>query len=674
MAVAFIKKITSLSEKKSNIFVFLKKIQPFVIVILMIAVILQLIFHEKKIVYKDNPIQKVISSTMTTRVVDDTMMTKEISNVLKKIRQDSVPLAQQFSAIDTILLQSYSAEEFIYLTLKLVREFGSNAKQLQQSDIDSIIEKTILEEKNKLASAQSAIALKYDSNGDKIVTKAELKEQSKVKSSSAIVQSIRNQNIKEVLELDKNADGIISYEEMTDVVFSRADITNSDIFNAEALLKLDLNHDAILTAVEARKVARALFAFVDKDHDELLSQEEKDAFKKYLQTEVFDQFKVKKEQELHAVSVVKGYLNNENGNGTPMANVTIDRPEKEVVLLLSSTNPLQWNITSADRTNIVKIMVNSGNKDLTTVYLNKKQYNHIIDWGSGVMPYESYGIEFVKFKEQIKQKTGVETLASFSGAYESKDEFVIDVVSSNPNLSVNNLSVNHAQTDSKLPLLLKINGVRAQYNPNAELLNNIPIILEESHVIYSDLQNIYLHVSDQGFKTYNHEGRLLTKVDLDPALPAFTGNKSIAYDENNNIVSIITSGKNSHLYSYDLVQKKWRVFDVQDENYSDIAYNKYKKNYQTIAIDKEGIVSIASFDDAGSQVRIQNFDIRLFSGLSDLYDPSKSSPTLKIFPGKDYLIIAAGKDLEKGQGNIERIYIYNESIDQVNLVWFQEKQ
>lgn len=676
MKIAFVGKLTSLL--KGDILAKLKKAQPFIIVILMIFVILQLVLDEEKIVYKDNPIKQVISSAMTSRVKDDTIMTQEVKNALSSIREGILPSSGQLSTIDRSLIKSESVEEFIYLSLKLLRKYGSEAKQLQQSDVDLVISQKIAEEKGKIAAAQIATALKFDSNGDKLVTIAELDEQAKKKVNSAFVRSIRLQNIEMVKALDINSDATISYEEMSHANFSSLDIKDEKISAAESLLKLDLSKDGIVTVGEVKKVAKALFAFADKNHDDILLQDEKKEFLQFLQKEAFSKFEVKEGQELHVVSVFKGHVRTKKSTETeeelpPSANITIDRPAKEVVLLLSSPNPLQWNILKSAQTKLVKIILNSGNKELTTVNVNKEPYDNLVDWGQGVMPYENSGIDFVQFKKDIKQKTAVETLSTFSGVYESKDEFIIDSVSRDSNLRFNNLAVDHEGKAPRLPLLMKINGVSAQYNARAEMQKSIPMLLEQNNVIYSDQKKNYFQVSDDGFKQYDKDGRLLEKVTLDKTLPQFSGHKSIAFNKLENTIAVVTSGANSHIYFYDFEKKKWTAFDVKEEDFSDISYNQYKKQYQAIAIDKEGALSITSFDESGAETGVQKFDTRLYSGLSDLYNPNQSNPMLKIFSGRDYLIIAAGKDASIGKGNVERIYLYNESIDRVNLVWFKKR-
>src|SRR5882672_5937588 len=78
------------------------------------------------------------------------------------------------------------------------------------------------------------------------------------------------------------------------------------------------------------------------------------------------------DRELHAVGVYEGFERQQGDNGSPQARVVVDRPGKDIVLLLGSFNGVQWNVELTPNTRLEKLVLYGNGRSSSRVVLNEK--------------------------------------------------------------------------------------------------------------------------------------------------------------------------------------------------------------------------------------------------------------------------------------------------------------
>jgi beta-lactamase regulating signal transducer with metallopeptidase domain len=142
------------------------------------------------------------------------------------------------------------------------------------------------------------------------------------------------------------------------------------------------------------------------------------------------------EHEVHAVGVYEGATETGNQIHGPRADIELDRPGKEVTLVLTSYEPITWRLSVGEETNLTKVIL-GGNKlqavegittDVEIVQPEAERSQRL------PVVRSSETAEFRYFVEQVRAITGRE-LSSFHGIYRPEATIEIDSVQDNLRLS-----------------------------------------------------------------------------------------------------------------------------------------------------------------------------------------------------------------------------------------------
>jgi hypothetical protein len=142
------------------------------------------------------------------------------------------------------------------------------------------------------------------------------------------------------------------------------------------------------------------------------------------------------EKELHVVALYEGHQAVRDRTRPGTAAVTVDRPGKDVVLVVQAYDPVTWEVRATPKTTLTKVLA-LGYYRQTVVAANGVVIEELTYYGkqagvSTTYVYGHYDIEGVRFRPFIRKlfdQTGLE-VTSFQGAYQfdPKMPFVVDAV------------------------------------------------------------------------------------------------------------------------------------------------------------------------------------------------------------------------------------------------------
>jgi hypothetical protein len=156
-----------------------------------------------------------------------------------------------------------SIERYLADLIQPIRAHGKDGEFLTKADIDT-------ERRKELADARAsalALALRFDLNGDAIITREEVEQGQEPRN-----DWVRGSKDRLFDQYDLNNDGKITVAEINDVTEEEGRQYQAD--RLEALLSLDPNKDGRLTVAELSQLGRSAFTKIDTDGNGLISADE----------------------------------------------------------------------------------------------------------------------------------------------------------------------------------------------------------------------------------------------------------------------------------------------------------------------------------------------------------------------------------------------------------------
>ncbi len=315
------------------------------------------------------------------------------------------------------------------------------------------------------------------------------------------------------------------------------------------------------------------------------------------------------------VVLVSGYEPTDSASGMTVQ-VNVDRPGSKVLLVLSSYDKVNWQVTASPGTAVSGILVGGYYPPTVMTKIPTKGYLQKLPYA-----YETENVKFKRILAQLNRLFGVERVDAFRGSYRIPS-----------NVDISELDPRNTE--------LTLHGPRPRVperNFNFELLATdfsrvrwtLIGPLNEKGRAYASKGKVA--VSDSGV-VYRLKGSQLERLDpqtgrvepltLPPNFPRFSHAKDIAYDTNRELITVATLGGEGYLYRYDTIKQKW--LDYRSLNNIDIF---------SLAFDPQGDRYVA-WTRRGNLVFISGEGHGLFSrevrtrleGFGRLYDRGNGPP------------------------------------------------
>lgn len=365
------------------------------------------------------------------------------------------------------------------------------------------------------------------------------------------------------------------------------------------------------------------------------------------------------ETEVHAVGVYEGLTRSDGVIHGPRVSVTVDRPGAEVVLMLSSFEPVRWLVTTTEGTSLSRILLSTARDRRSEVIVNGQPYARAEIAAFGNV-HSARGEKFRRLVHEVPQLTGAPQLRSFHGAYTAPpDGFTID------------------GTQEDLPQL-RNDYLKSQLADAEEVPEALRAYLKDG----AALPQPDLVFSADGFILKNGDGTTTHHpVTLD--VPDISWPMGAARDPETGRMFGVSLGGEGYLYSFDPSTGRWAVESSMKQ--ADASGMIFDPEGRRLVIVVSGLVATRGLEllflDMDGQKARTPLAAAAFAGLDDLYEPG-NGPAPMLVPvavadGK--LLLAAGAGLrvrsQKAPGIAaagRRLYLADMTTGAVRLVAYSD--
>jgi hypothetical protein len=366
---------------------------------------------------------------------------------------------------------------------------------------------------------------------------------------------------------------------------------------------------------------------------------------------------VRAEPEVHVVGVYEGLTQTDGTVHGPKAQVLLDRPGAEVILVLSSYEPLRWLVELGRDTPMPTVVLAQydGDGRKSEVWLDGEI---LADPVRMELPltYKPEGIDFRDLVRLVSERFGVERMASFSGGYTASP---LAYIISGP--------VDDPRHDADY--------LQGELNPAAAPASLQPLIGPLSSKAEPDVT-----LGDQGFEVLTPEAApKLIPLPLD--MPEVSWPVGAVRDPETATLYGVTLGGEGFLFAYDETAATWRVVRSMDQLDAQALFLDAtgRRLIMPLGLGAPGRIAVIDLRDGDSAaIQIVTLD-RQMPGYADLYDPG-NGPAPALVPvgidGDRLLLIAQGSGrgfrAQIGGGDAQpwRAYLVDLSTATVDLVGY----
>ena len=348
--------------------------------------------------------------------------------------------------------------------------------------------------------------------------------------------------------------------------------------------------------------------------------------------EDFIELQLKKQSEVFAVS---GNTSKMNKEGIKEIIIDVNRPNKDVILILNSKDETTWNINASDNTNIKLVIYAKNNKVISKekIYKYKKQIDLNLDIES---------IEFVELLKFIKKITQKNEIDYFYSNDILDKKIKIENIQINPKLSLDYLSVIKPKVNFEFQLISKDYKFLPFTLEGPSLIDDKLREIKTNIVSAPDKTKIY-EIIKNGLKIINISTKEVILKPI-PIIKEIINPKGIAYDELSDMVHIVN--KDGEFYIFDAQVESWRSIRkyIDDFSINSLSYDTLTNTFLSSNWKKNGLFV---FDQKGNFNTQYNLEDKLL-GLNYHYTKLSNIPQLYLVPkGDDIGIILIDKFVKK---------------------------
>ena len=307
-------------------------------------------------------------------------------------------------------------------------------------------------------------------------------------------------------------------------------------------------------------------------------------------------FQSETDNEVHLVSIYEGYEKSKGKIHGPRANVHVDRPGKEVTLVLTSYDGATWQITTTTGTKIREVILGGYEEQAVKGVSESTKVTKVWRGQSDKPLSYSHRSEGAKFRQLVKQVhalTGTE-LSSFYGTYRSVPDvpLVVDAVQENPTL----LS-SYPQPTKDLPSnardvtfvahryvagprrfdLSSSFGEHTPTGPIEKELKSLPRGVKR--IAYDANNNVHYGISDHAVFQVDLEADDVKEMKLGLDVPTLHWVSDITFDtKRKRVIEGSRSGGDGrgdrgYLYAYSTEKQQWSVISKNPMTLRSFAYS-----------------------------------------------------------------------------------------------------
>lgn len=338
--------------------------------------------------------------------------------------------------------------------------------------------------------------------------------------------------------------------------------------------------------------------------------------------------------------------------------VTVNRPGKNVVLILSSYEKIKWNIIPENNTSIVLIIQGSYYPSSVCSSINIPLIEESVP-DAYKKESKSY-IELLKFAETKLKKNKIN---SFYGAYSLPQSINIDKDIKSDDLSLRYFN----KASSELKDHFYLYGLKGKVKCSCagnHLQNNQKFFKPEYNAFSSEEKYTYSD-ENSSLEIENLKTSKKTYYPLPKDFPSLGGIKSITYLSDQNIVSMLSNSNSKYyIYRFDLQALKWKDYSEMGSfvMWLDLlSYDEFSKTYWGLETTINAYLTELSLE--GRLIRKINLKDVLPGYLQTFNLGSESPPIFSVIPNEENIVLIVFKADEWNKKNIplyiDKIWLLN---------------
>lgn len=312
------------------------------------------------------------------------------------------------------------------------------------------------------------------------------------------------------------------------------------------------------------------------------------------------------------MGIYEGYTKTDGEIHGNRASVIVDRPQKDVVLVLSAYEPVLWNVNTTPETTLSAVWVAGYNAERTEVIVNGERVQAVIKPDLD-MGYDSNGPEFRKGVSTLIDAFGTDSLSGYVGAYAAKSGVPLEIktaAQNDPNLSADPLL--------GMPMV-EISALPASFQ-RALGIDPVPVV----------------NFNEEGFSvSYSDGNKVSIPATLD--VPEISWPSNGVYDTERGVVYGATLGGEGYIYAGDPRTGKIGILMSADNFDISSLFYQAEEDRLILTLTHGPEMAFGTIRLPKGDIRTKNFPMEKFVGLTDLYDVGNG-------PGPAFDVLAASGD------------------------------
>ena len=387
-------------------------------------------------------------------------------------------------------------------------------------------------------------------------------------------------------------------------------------------------------------------------------------------------------RELHVVGIYEGFTKSEGKIHGGRALVTVNRPGKQVTLVLVSYDPVTWDVSLGKDTKLEKVILGGSHRAAVKGIPERVEVVEAFRGAkNATLPFYTYKIETPGFRslvEVIATTTG-RKIANFTGSYraEASQPIVVDSVQDDERFSADFPQPVPAAKLPKLTFMAHhyVSGRRSfevscsfgQFTlagPNADTLKPLPARVDR--ITYDPAGKKYYGISDHGVAVIDMEMKTATKIEMGLDVPQMSWPADITFDTKRDRV-LVTASTNGYLFAYYPKTKKWEVLA---EKLDAPALTYHPKDDSLYALKGDGSGEMYQLNEKGAVIKTTKLDGSIVPGMLNL-GPGVNG--VQLVPASDKLVLFAQpvglQPLEDAGPKRSYMYLIDQKTGKAQLTW-----
>lgn len=392
------------------------------------------------------------------------------------------------------------------------------------------------------------------------------------------------------------------------------------------------------------------------------------------------------EPSLHAVGVYEGADEAEKVDGKTQVYVNVDLPGEQATLILTSYDPVAWNLKVSHQTRLERIILGGREAASSIVMVNDRAFDAVSRDSSIPYTYRQSGEKFRAIVEHVPKTLGFERLSSFRGKYDAPITgfSITKPMEPNPKLDPGYLSQYLPDLTHLANLRFKtiLGGIPGVYGADMQLIEEIDHIDTGANVRVAK-SNLHFQLKDETLIFQNGKDETPLPISPPEDLLSFWRPNWIYWNQNELklIVSSRVSWAQNYMFEYDPTSDTWAMIaDFQRTEVHSIFVDP-ETGRRTVALGRtgRGPLRLAYLNKHGDIVEIDKFGMEDLPGLTDLYDVGNSSPpgfNVEFADGRHIMFSTNGKNRDfdrddRLSGVRQRIYLYDTQLAKLDLIYYR---